>query len=259
MPVALCCRGDARQVRNAVEKSRTTRAPEPAHGLFSLESEMTLPAITATRDWWAGRARIDAVACEIVGPGGIADLVGVRFDQQAIDDRRGSGIEPVIDALALQMVMATRRRAMTTRQLADLFHVSRSGARWAIRIAIGRGAMIDTGGLVRAHPDWRPAAQRLVAVELKLHDWRRALSQASTYQSWANAAWIVLARSPGPQAITAVREAGIGLGCLTDDRVRVLARPRNRERLRQGDWTSVWAGEQVLAEVKAGTAEIVAS
>lgn len=231
--------------------------PQAKHGLFSAESEMTTPAIAASHNWWAGRSAADAVAREIVGPGAIADLVGIRFDRRALKARRKARIEPLIDALALQLVLATRRRAMSTRELADRFRVSPSGARRAIRIAIDKGAMVDTGRAVAVHPEWQPIGQRMVAVELKLHDWRRAFAQAVNYQGWASAAWVVLGRAPSEEALLAARRAGIGLGYfLGDSKVRTLVRARSRERLRSGDWASVWAAEQVLAEVEAGSAEL---
>jgi hypothetical protein len=217
---------------------------------------MTSPAIAASQNWWAGRSAADAVAREIVAPGAIADLVGIRFDRRAVEARRKAQIEPLVDALALQLVLATRRRAMSTRELADLFRISPSGARRAIRIAIDKGAMVDGGGALSAHPEWQPIGQRMVAVELKLHDWRRAFTQALNYQSWASAAWVVLGRPPSEEALVAARRAGIGLGYFVEDsKVRTLVRARSRERLRSGDWASVWAAEQVLAEVEAGSAE----
>lgn len=51
-----------------------------------------------------------------------------------------------------------------------------------------------------------PVVKKIIAVEAKLNDWRRAISQAYRYQRYANQAWVVLDASQARGAINAKKE-----------------------------------------------------
>jgi hypothetical protein len=143
---------------------------------------------------------------------------------------------------------------MTTSELAATCRVSPSGVRRAIGVAVERGALVREGRLkYRTHRAWGPGAARVVAVELKLQDWPAALDQAHAYSRWANAAWVLLARTPPTAALAAAAEEGIGVAVLSPSgEVALLARPAARRRPAQR-WAAIWASEQVLARaVRAG-------
>ncbi len=215
------------------------------------EDDMTLPAANGWRYWWGGRTAPDFVACEIVGPLAIADLVGVRFDHQALQARREAGIQPTGDYMTIGVLLASRRCARKTSELAGILGISLSGVRRAIRLGYEIGALCGVGQRHRTHDAWRPAALRLVAVELKKAEWRRARRQATAYQSWANAAWLMLGRRPPMSALAELAGSGIGLAYLDhDERARVVQRPSSR---RATGRARVWAGEQtLLAAIAAG-------
>ena len=62
-----------------------------------------------------------------------------------------------------------------------------------------------------------PVVKRIIAVEAKLHDWKRAISQAYRYQRYANQAWVVLDASKAKGATKAseqFRRLNIGLKVL---------------------------------------------
>ena len=207
---------------------------------------MTAPAIAAASSWWTGRRGPDFVAREIVGQLAIADLVGVQFDHGSLRDRRAAGIRATDDLLVLRVLLACRRARRTVRELADLLGLSESGLRRAVRDARDVGALVDAGHRRhRTHEAWRPVGRRLVAVELKRLDWRRAAEQAAAYQEWANAAWLVLGQRPSMSAVQALSESGIGLAYLGDDeRLHRVLRPALRRRA-TGEG-AVWAAEQAL-------------
>jgi hypothetical protein len=224
------------------------------------EEHMTHPVIGELERWWGARRPADFVAQEIVGPLGIADLVAARFDEGALAARRAAGIAATDDLLALRVILECRRAARTTSDLAAMLGFSLSGVRRAVRVACDIGALWQEGARRhRTHPAWRPAARRLVAVELKRTDWRRAADQAWAYQGWANATWLVLGQCPTEAALGAMSSAGVGLGYLGEDRrVHVLTRPRSRRGLT--GVPSVWAGEQMVVRAIAaglGTARDV--
>jgi hypothetical protein len=207
---------------------------------------MTEPTIAAARQWWRGRSGPDFVAHEIVGPLGIADLVGVRFDPKGLKGRRDAGIRPTDDLLALRVILACRRAARSTGDLASLLGFSDSGIRRAVQVAYETGALNPEGGRRhRTHPAWRPAAGRLVAVELKRSDWRRAANQVWAYMCWANAAWVVLGQRPPRSAADGLSDSGVGLAYLDEEgELRIVLRAKTSRRV--GTEAGVWAAEQAL-------------
>lgn len=215
---------------------------------FRYESDMTYLAAAACPWWWPRGLEHDFVAAEIVGPDAVADLVGIRFDHRRLATREAEGISPVIDALALHALMACRGRVMSTHELADTCHVTASGMRRALALAVEANAMIRHGrGRYACHPAWAPVGARMVAVELKLDNWRTAFHQGIAYSRWANATWVVLAKAPPAEAqAEAVRE-GLGLAVLdTIGKIKRLVRPRAVRRP-VVPWAALWASEQALA------------
>jgi hypothetical protein len=70
-------------------------------------------------------------------------------------------------------------------------------------------------------------AQRIIAVEAKLRDWRRALYQAAQHTSYASHCWVVLDRTVLPTACKYAqqfKDRGIGLaGLSTDGQLEVVS------------------------------------
>jgi hypothetical protein len=217
--------------------------------MFRFESEMTGPAVGALDSWWPmRRVRADFVAAEVVGPDSVADLVAVGFDQQALRRRQKAGVAAVTEPLAIHALFAARRGPCSISELAWRCHVSPSGMRRAVATAVHAGAMARQGrSLVEVHPGWVPVSRHLVAVELKREAWQTALIQACNYACWANAAWILLGKTPPPAAVAAAQQAGVGLGALAvDGQLRCAVRPQLRRAPAQ-PWAAAWAGEQAYA------------
>jgi hypothetical protein len=219
---------------------------------------MTAPAIAATASWW-GRGAPDFVAREIVGPLAIADVVGVQFDHAALRDRRSAGLQATDDLLVLRVLLACRGRARTASGLAAELDLSESGIRRAVRDGRELGVLVEAGGRRhRTHDAWRPAGKRLVAVELKRTDWRRAAQQAWAYQEWANASWLVLGQRPPLSAVQTLIHSGIGLAYLgEDEKLHRVLRPAPRRRASVESAT--WAAEQALVHALAGGSDPLAS
>ncbi len=227
---------------------------------FRYESEMTQLVAAAAPRWWPRGLNHDFVAAEIVGPDAVADLVGIRFDQRRLADREANGISPVVDALALRALQACRGRTMSTGDLANICDVTRSGMQRALGIALEANAIVrHRRGHYACHSAWAPVGARLVAVELKLENWRAAFYQAEAYSQWANATWVILARKPPTEARVLASSEGFGLAVLrTDGKILLLERPRPVRRPRE-PWAALWASEQTLARaVSAGHCSDVA-
>lgn len=211
------------------------------------EGDMTEPTIAAWASWWTGPAEPDFIAREIVGPLAIADLVAVHFDHRVLRDRLAAGIRTTDDFLTLRVLLACRPSARTVAELGTMLGFSESGIRRAVRHGYDVGALVaGQGRRHRTHEVWRPAGRRLVAVELKRTDWRRAAQQGWAYLAWANTSWLVLGQRPTRAAVECLTDTGLGLAYLGDDeRLHRVLRPRTRRRPTGS--AGVWAGEQALA------------
>jgi len=227
--------------------AETWMAATTAPGLSPLrEDDMTLPAAEAWPSWWRGRQPPDFIAREVVGPHGIADLVAVQFDRPALRARATAGLHALGDLAALRVVLACRRSARPTVDLAEILGLSESGVRRAVHLAYEAGALEDAGDRRhRTNVSWRPVGHRLVAVELKRSDWQRAADQLWAYQGWASSTWLVLGKRPPMSAVKGLYDAGMGLAYLGEStQMQVVLRPKSKRRL--SGVASVWASEQAL-------------
>lgn len=222
------------------------RKPQPA---FVSEEAMTSRAIDRRSSFWGSGLPCEFAAVEAVGLGAVADVVLVSFDRRAATSRDVHGIRPITDWTTLGCVLACRGRSLGYSELAPILGVSESTVRRACGLALASGAVVRHDGF-RTHPDWRPVARRLVALELKLRDWARGLGQAWCYSRWADASWLVLGASAPDTAVAAAAEAGVGLGRLgADGSVNVLGKPARQRRFDERQ--RIWIGEQILAQYEA--------
>lgn len=217
---------------------------------LAFEEQMTEPAAKLCSRWW-GRGGPDVIAREVVAPGAIADIVGCAFQQQTVRQRAEHCYQPILEWAPLACVSVCGERPRTTAELAAAIGMSVSGARKAAALAVAYGALVRDGLVLSRNPDWMPPAKRLVAVELKLTDWRKALRQATTYCSWADQSWVVMARSISVGLRDAAAEVGVGVALLDGDVLRVVGRPA-RQRHNRFATARLLAGEQALAQLLVG-------
>jgi len=131
---------------------------------------------------------------ELPAAQGIADIVAVRFDVEAVSRRLASGVRPVTSPLRVRVLHLLREdRVLLISTLA-----ARLGTNAQALTRSTLGPLADLG-LVELTPDairstgaWRPAAAHVTAVELKLAKWRDALRQADNFAISADRAWLVL-------------------------------------------------------------------
>lgn len=212
---------------------------------YLFEVEMAEPTAALARRWW-GRKPPDFIAREVVAPGAIADLVGCAFDARATNNRRERGHSPILEWAPLACV-STCEQPLSTREIAARIGMSLSTVQKAVAQAISCGALRRDSGLVSRNPDWHSPARRLVAIELKLTDWRKALRQAEHYSKWADEAWVVMAREITSRMTAAALEAGVGLARLRLDRLQIVATPARRKHERFAS-SRLLAAEQALAQ-----------
>ena len=141
------------------------------------------------RDWLSHSALV--VAEEIDGGAGVADFVGGYRPRHAFNERL-TQCPAVIDWLQLALLTRCQPRVSTD----DL----RSWAPWgwrglnlrAIEPLLEVGLLTNDGSSYQATCTPEDPFTSLVAVELKLRDWRRGLSQASRYRLFAERSYLAL-------------------------------------------------------------------
>jgi hypothetical protein len=191
-------------------KARTTA---PAASRFQRETQLAHvfeKSFSTERSRWAWLSELES-------PNGIADLAAIRVS----DTRRCReqlALIPPKWAYALRCLpMAT---PVTALEFAGSLNVTPAYA----RTILGRFKESGFCTFEKYRRSWtkiiqpEPIADKIVAIELKLSDWKRALYQASRYLDFATQSWVVLDECALDRARAHVEmfgNRGIGLAGIT--------------------------------------------
>lgn len=229
---------------------------------FRYESEM-IPALRAALpDLAFGHRYRHAVEVftEVPAVHGRPDVVGVRFDRSAVRRRLAAGVVPLSGDAEVRAVQALGRHGADHRQIAASIGMSRDYVRRAVvPLLSDLGWVVRDGEQVVRRPEAVWVGQRVVTVEAKLRDWRRALAQARRQKHSADAAYIALdVRAAIRVAPYACQIADGGVGVLSvhpeTGLVRVLARPVSSSRATTAVGRALIA-ERALEMMNRGTHE----
>lgn len=149
---------------------------------------------------------------ELVSPSGIADLAAVRL----VPEWRNMDELHRLPSRWLYALKSLPLEPFRVEDLANLANVTPSAARSVLKSCADCGFCVyrsDQGTWIKQR-DPSPMAERIIAIEAKLSDWRRALYQASRYLDYANQSWVVLDSKAFASAFLQVDEfqqRGIGL------------------------------------------------
>lgn len=200
---------------------------------------------------------------EVPGPrGGIVDLVWVRFSRTALANRPLGG-GAVTDMTSIRALRAICNK-VPGEKLASYTGVSRGHLTRKILPQLREAQWLQKDG-----DEWvpvrqyRPVVTSVVTVELKRHDWRTALKQASRHSAASDASWVVLDTKRSSAAISAAASfshAGVGLCGLTTkcdncrDEERKLSIFRHASQNKSVDVTDrAFFGEQCFALLRQGS------
>jgi len=153
---------------------------------------------------------------------GIADVVGCHIRPEAVAARIRSKQRGVIGPLLRVHIWEhipneTERRGASLANLCDLFAgvITEGDLQREVACLEARSFVRRTRtGTLRKLNGWHPMHSRLVAVELKLKDWRGACRQAVRYLAYADEAYVALPERTAAAAFDA-------LGCRGLARMRV--------------------------------------
>jgi hypothetical protein len=222
--------------------------------MFEREHELVSALAGQHRKLWPA-ARTRVVKAERGYGRGVADLVILDFDPEALSIRRGSGLEPVDVSLAY-FIGALRRDGPAGVDRIDRVDrsVSARTNRKAIRSLISTGHVVEHEGAIDLHPSLRPALERVVAVEAKLSDWRGGLLQASRYCAFADQAYLAVPERIAARILAEAPEVPQAMGCglisVADETARIVVAAPRRRACEAG--VRAWAEESELAAL-AGT------
>ncbi len=216
--------------------SHVALAHSPAE--FRYEAEM-VPALRAALPniAFGHRYRNDVeVFTEVPAIHGRPDVVGVRFDAEALQRRAVAGVVPLSGDAEVRTIHALQTRGAEIGEIAARIGMTRDYVRRAVvPLLSDLGWVVRDADLVVRRPEAVWAGRRVVTVEAKLRDWQRALAQARRQKHSADAAYIALdASSSARVTVYAAQIANGGIGVLSVDpdsqRVRILARPATSAR-----------------------------
>jgi len=189
------------------------------------------------------------VLIETSGPFGVPDLLALVGDPSSLERRLGSQVPPLLNRIDAGIVSAcSSKTPRAAEAIAKSLGWSLSTIKRRVPGLVRSGALhvVPSGALIRAEE--LTAAGRLYAIEAKVKDWRRALTQGRRYSVWCDSYIIVMPELPAgssAQLVTEVKSdrAGLVLGG------KWVTRPRLGKRTQA---QRLWGSEHVVAAVRGG-------
>ncbi len=217
---------------------------------FRVETDMAGPV----RDWLVGAMSAVAVGDEIDAGSGIADLVGGRSSDAALPTRRAFP-SPISTQL-----LEFAQRSVGESELRSWAPHGWRGLRDRVVQPLIRAGLLSVSNpgegetVYQAETAASDPFTGLIAVELKLRDWRRGIAQAGRYRLFAEQSYLALPAARVSEAVLSeARRNQVGVLSVRDDGTVVealsaaMTGPLQPHRRR-------WASEQLLAAVRAPSA-----
>ena len=225
-----------------------TRSSAPADqcvpGTFHAEAELANPV----RSWLHAQRNVLAVIDEVDAGNGSADLVAGLSPNPILPIRTA-----VADPLQLRVLELTQQATSESKLRSWAPHGWRGLRQRAIQPLIEGGMLTvsrEEDPTYRATVEASDPFTELIAVELKLRDWRRGIAQAGRYRLFAECSYLAMPYERITEAATdQARRNRIGvLGVSQDGGITVVLRapsssPLQPQRRR-------WAAEQMLAALR---------
>ena len=215
--------------------ARTFESEQDMETFVSEYYRKTLP-----KDW------LCAVQC--VSADGIADIVLARVNPDTLLRRRRSKITPVLQYVSCSVLAALQSRGPLS--LSELRGMTRYSTDY-LRRKVLRGMIADS--LVRREgPNYALTGlfsspiDEIIAIELKLGNWRRAVYQASRYHRFADRSYVAMALegSIRDRITEAVANTELGLMFVADGQVTTVLEASEQEPRSNTD--RIFVSEQVL-------------
>jgi hypothetical protein len=161
---------------------------------------MRVFSLPSGRAWMAASASIGA---------GRPDLVIVSFDP-AVFALAAEGPSATSILAYLFSISAARAQTIALRLRASEPSITRS-----LRSLANSGAVDETDGRFSLSPSWRQILPEIIAIEIKVSDWQRAIQQAARNRVLAHRSFIALPPKPARRALSDARVSSFGLGVIS--------------------------------------------
>lgn len=146
---------------------------------------------------------------------GVPDVVGVKWDGDALEDRRARGLGPLSEASHIRVLLSLSTGDMDAAALASTTRISIGHLR---RVILPRlmelGWVKSVDGRYRSQAMLNELSTAVTTVEAKLADWRRALVQARRHMASADRCCLALDAAYVHRVephLAALHEAGLGV------------------------------------------------
>lgn len=231
-----------------------TRDAHAADTMFTWESQLAAPV----RSWLCDQAEVLDVGDEIDAGSGVADLVAGCSSELALPTR-----DAFHDPTATQLLELTQKASSEEELRAWAPHGWRSLNQRSVRPLVAAGLLAVSADedqtTYTATVNASDPFTSLVAVELKLRDWRRGVAQAGRYRLFSERSYVALpATRVTNMVMTEARRNHVGVLAVTmRGQVSVMepapvAGPLQPHRRR-------WASEQLLAALRCPSERIAGS
>lgn len=186
---------------------------------------------------------------ELDAGNGVADLVMCCLLSDS--DKTAKGLSQLNPSLAVLAATGDVPRNVSAATITGASGIGLTSARLLLAQMSSAGVTRKTRqrGVYRQVRHLAPVVDWIVAVEVKLTNWKRALYQAARYQDFANEAWVVLDHERAGSAIeNSERFTRFNVGLATLDarrNLRIVFRPRFELPRSRTRW---WAANVAIAE-----------
>ena len=209
---------------------------------YSRESDMIQPIVRLGKEL-AGSGGTDIFAfTECVGNPGVADVVFVEFDLEAIEMRHRHGIPPLTSTVEMRVMYSLERD--TPRDLDAIAAISGFSAGYirskVIKPLVEVGAIIKRDSGYTRSEFFAPVASWIIGVEAKLANWTRGLYQARRYLRFSDQVYLAVDKAVSKRVIPhsqTMRKQGVGL-ILVDsetDCAQIISKPKTKGPLSSAD------------------------
>lgn len=167
---------------------------------------------------------------------GICDIVGCHINEVAIRKRLKIGIKKHLSneiQIMICCILLTQNNKLSINKLCDFlgqkFSVSSDSILKDINKLISKNAVYQDNNNIHLIEGWFPLYAELVAIELKLTNFKEALAQAKRYREYSHFSYVALPdysiNKLSQSNIDDFGNNGVGLISVSTDKIKIIVKP----------------------------------
>jgi len=184
---------------------------------------------------------------EMTGPFGVPDFTAVVGGARALERRLALDVPALLNEIDAAVVsVLTPRRPKTIVEIENSIPWSQESVARRLPRLLRVGAVIQLRPGAYTRPSDLQSIGTIWALEVKVNNWRKAISQARTYSIWADGYVVILGPVGGPVIAKVLEEAALDQSGVVIDGVWF----RKPHVQRQSRMRHLWASEHVIAALR---------